>query len=57
MADVNNPGDNSTDAQNQSGEAVSERRPYEAPKLVSGDIFERVVMTSATAPNQYNPAC
>jgi len=37
--------------------AESDRRAYETPRLVSGDIFERVLMSSHVAPAPFNPAC
>ena len=33
------------------------RRAYEAPRLVSGNIFERVLLSSEIGPVPLNPFC
>ena len=58
MVEGHNLNDTQGDVTLQSDDAPAKgRRPYESPKLVSGDIFERMLMTSAPSPAPGVPGC
>ena len=40
-----------TESSGTDRQSDGQRRPYEAPRMSTGDIFERIVMSSHVSPN------
>ncbi len=57
MADDSNPNGAQHDVTELEEASAQGRRPYEPPKLVSGDIFERIMLGSPTSDAPGVPGC